>query len=738
VIHTAEADEGEASLCDHCGLPVPGPWWSASRRTDLAEPAYCCFGCRLAAAISRESGDAGASRRTLARLGLAVFFTMNVMAFTMALWASDMYRSDGNASALSVALEGLFRYIVMIFAIPVLILLGRPILENALAGLWRGVFSTDLLLSAGVLAAFAYSAVSVFRGEGPIYFEVGCVVLAVVTLGRWIEATGKQRANDALDRLARLMPEQVRRVRDGSEEQVAFDQIRDGDLLRVLGGERIPADGVVVRGIAFVDDHCLTGESEAVTRQAGDAVLGGSTNLDGELFVEVTAAGPAGTLARMIEMVRRARLAKGHYERLADRISSWFVPIVAAIAVVSFVVVGLHSGWDRGLLRGLAVVLIACPCALGLATPLAVRAALGRAASAQVLFRSGEALERLASVGAIRFDKTGTLTTGEPSLLGIAVEREEDRKNVIRHARALANSSTHVLSRAILRSTSLKGGDRETVDRQVRAIPGLGVEAIAEAGVSPKAIYLGNRRLLGEHRIRIGPTLKAATRVAEDEGRSLAWVAWDGRARGLFSFRERLRAEAKEAIARCQGLGIDVAVLTGDHRPRGEALARELGVPVEAALLPEAKAGWIRAEQKRFGRVAMVGDGVNDAPALAVSDLGIALGCGTDLSRDTAGVCLLGDDLGRLPWAIELARRTVTIIRGNLAWAFGYNAIGVGLAATGWLNPAIASFLMVGSSAFVIVNSLRLNRDDEAVERSVEDGGAGIEDPASVFSEIDA
>jgi heavy metal translocating P-type ATPase len=660
----------------------------------------------------------------LSRLGLATFFTMNVMAFTMALWTADVYQTDPAGSAqLAAVFAGLFRYIVLIFATPVLFLLGRPLMENAVAGVRRGIFSTDLLLGAGVAASFVYSAVSVLRGEGPIYFEVGCVVLLMVTLGRWLEATGKRKANGALDRLARLMPRTARRVKLGEEEQVALTDVAAGDVLRVLAGERIPADGRVWRGIALVDEQVLTGESAPQSRQAGDVVLGGTLNIDGDLLVTVTAPGSAGTLARLIELVRRARLSRGSYQRVADRVSAWFVPVVTLIAIATFFTHGLLSSWEHGLLQALAVVLIACPCALGLATPLAVWSALGRAADAQVLFRSGEALERLAGIRAIRFDKTGTLTTGTPEVAGLSCETDADRPEVGRRAAALASGSGHVLARAILAFVQRNGKVRSATATEVHTIAGRGISGLAAAegpgseGQTPTV--LGSRRLIDENGFLVGPALEAAARRAQLEGRTVVWIAWEERARGHFVIEECLRPSARAVLARCRSLGIDTAVLTGDNAARGAVLARELGVDVRAELLPEDKVDALRLARRQFGPVAMVGDGVNDAPALAASDLGVALGCGADLSRESAAVCLLGDDLDRLSWAIELSRRTVRVIRGNLAWSFGFNTAGVGCAALGWLSPALAAFLMAGSSALVVINSLRLASPGEPAGSSV-------------------
>jgi heavy metal translocating P-type ATPase len=726
-------------VCDHCGLPLLRPWWASARpRAVNAGPAYCCLGCRLAASILRERTAEGAARGTLTRLGFAIFFSMNVMAFTMALWTSDVYQ-DAGGEGVAATLSALLRYLVMLFAIPVLFLLGWPLCENAIEAAKRRVFSTDLLLTAGVGASFVFSIVSVLRGHGPVYFEVGCVVLVMVTLGRWLEATGKIKANDALNRLGRLMPDRVRRVRDGVEELIEIGAVTEGDLLRVLAGERIPADGRIADGVAFVNEQVLTGESAPALRQAGNPVLGGTLNLDGNLLVEVTAAGDAGTLARLIALVERARLAQGWYARLADRVSAWFVPVVAVIALATLAIHSQRSGLERGVLQALAVILIACPCALGLATPLAVWSALGRAANAQVLFRSGEALERLARVRAVRFDKTGTLTTGEPIVALFRFGGREEPREVLACAGSLANASSHVMAKAIARYTEESIGATIRPAYQVRTIAGRGVAGFIASRAGCTEAFLGNRRLLEENGLTIDRTLAHAASEAETRAQSVSWLGWNGRARALFAFEELVRPSAAQALRRCEELTLNVGVLTGDHAARGAAVSRELAVEVVSGLLPDDKVAAIVRARQEYGPVAMVGDGVNDAPALASSDVGVSLGCGTDLSRETAAVCLLGDDLGRLPWAIDLARRTVSVIRGNLFWAFGYNTLGIACAAAGLLTPAIAALLMVGSSALVIVNSLRLRGEGasgvgglvETTVRSAFPGDAAVAEVAA-------
>ncbi|MGO9598500.1 MAG: heavy metal translocating P-type ATPase, partial [Isosphaeraceae bacterium] len=452
-------------------------------------------------------------------------------------------------------------------------------------------------------------------------------------------------------------------------------------------------------------------ESRPTLKEPGAQVLGGTLNLDGDLIFRVTAAGADGTLQRLVEMVKQARLSKGRYQRLVDRISTWFFPAVASIAILAFAGHWVLGSLEEGLMAGLAVSLIACPCALGLATPLSVWSAIGQAASQQVLFRSGEALERLSDIRAVRFDKTGTLTSGTAVVEECHFEEESQSDRALGCAAALAASSTHVLSAAIVESFGRvpKNGACQRAE-EARVVPGRGVVGSLPEGGQPTSISLGSPLLMDERGLRLGPVLARARDGAQNRGLSLTMVGWDGRVRGLFVFAERWRPGIKRVIGWLRGAGIDVAILTGDHAARGRAIAIELGVAVEAELLPEQKVEAIDRARRQHGPVAMVGDGINDAPALAASDVGIALGCGTDVSRDSAALCLLGDDLTRIPWAIELARRTTRVIRRNLFWAFGYNIVGVIAAAAGWLNPAIAALLMVASSALVIGNSLSLRQ----------------------------
>jgi heavy metal translocating P-type ATPase len=717
--------------CAYCGLPIPQPWWPWTAPTAPAdgEKAYCCFGCRFAAAVTRQQGEEGAANWTLVCLGTAVFLTMNVMVFTMALWTQDFYQGQGETPGqLALVLHGLFRYLCLLFALPVILLLGVPLLENAWGHLRRGLVHTDLLLVVGVAASYLYSVISVVRDDGPVYFEVGCVVLVLVTVGRWLEARGRLQALAAIDALHRLLPARARLVRDGEEVWVPPEVVHRGDRVRVLPGERIPCDGQVLQHAAAVDEQVVTGESKPAVKEPGDAVYGGSLNLDGDLLITATAEPGDTVLARMIELVRRGQQLKGHFERLADRVTAVFLPAVMVVAGAAAAWHGSRHGLADGILTGLAVLLIACPCALGLATPMAVWSARGRAALAQVLFRHGEALERLASIRAIRIDKTGTLTTGTPAVAEFATAPDGDRDEVLKLAAVLAASSTHSYSQAIRQladletpvgrpslavRTAREGRPTRLGLINVQTLAGRGIigrveQANSTAPESCTRVLLGSPRLMAENALNWPPSFLAATDRARVSGQPLTCIGWEGEVRGVFVFREQLRPEAAEAIARLREQGLDVAILTGDSTAPASALGKELGVPVVADLLPDGKVAALAEARRRLGPVAMVGDGLNDAPALAAGDVGIALGCGTEVSRDSASVCLLGNDLGRLPWLIDLARRTVRVVRQNLFWAFVYNLVGVGFACTGRLNPVLAALAMVLSSLLVVANSLRL------------------------------
>lgn len=696
------------SNCEYCDLPIAGAPVSEG-------PAYCCYGCRFAAGMSSSKVGNDQVMGPASALGFSVFFTMNVVMLTMALWsyADPTIAGQRSLTPFEAALGHFLRYGAMAFSVPVLLLLGRPLVSHAVAGLRNRIFTTDLLLATGVIAAFALSMFNTWRGAGHVYFEVGCVILVLVTLGRWLEAAGRSQASRALDQLEQLVPVSVRRIHNGNESSVPLIDITEGERVHVLAGERIPLDGKVCRGRGVIDEQFFTGESTPIEKQYGDSVLGGSLNLDGDLVIEVTALANAGALSKLIAAVRAARLAKGRYQLLSDCWSQAFFPIISVIAVVAFVVHGLRVDWEQGLLTALSVVLIACPCALALATPLAVWTALGTAARKGVLCRSGAALEKLATVKAVRWDKTGTLTTGTPRVCHLICECDAELSKIEQVAAMMTDRSNHLYSRAIseflAESSVIRPRDDSSCFAEVQTVGGRGLRSHSSTG---EVVSLGSTRFMNDCGFRWGPKLSQLTNDPHMAEWPIVAIGCDGWVRGVFVIEETLRPETAEALRQCTDLGLDQLVLTGDRHVRATALAKELVLPVVAELLPEQKLAAVRAAQRQIGPVAMIGDGLNDAPALAAADVGIALGTGADVSRDSADICLLTGDLRLVPWMHRFSKRAVRTIRMNLAWSFGYNSIGVLFAATGHLHPAMAAVLMVVSSLMVLGNSLRLTADE--------------------------
>jgi heavy metal translocating P-type ATPase len=671
--------------CDYCGLPAGGG------AADVGEPVFCCFGCRFAASITAAQGDDGQARWMMTRLGLAVFFTMNVMVFTMLLWSQP----EGEPSAQAGALYGLARHACLLFTAPVLVLLGGPLCDDAVAELRRGRGSLNLLLLVGVAAAFAMSAWATWRNEGHVYFEVACMVLVAVTLGRWLEASGKLRTTEALRELRQLLPDRVRRRgADGGEQEVALATVQAGDVLRLLPGEHVPTDGRIIAGKAALDERSVTGESVPAAKGPGDPVHSGTCNLDGELLVEVTAPPGAGTLERLIDAVATG-VATSRQQRLAERVSAWFLPLVLAIAVVTCAVHWWTSGAAAGILAGLAVVVVSCPCALGLATPMALWAAIGQATRRHVLVRDGDAFTNLAAANVFCFDKTGTITTG-CRVSEVLRFGGVDAERVLAVAAALARGSTHVQASAIAAHAAEAEVTAAGIDAP-RTIPGCGIEGYLHD--TDAAVRLGSSRWVrGEFRPDDPPTLLAI-------GPEIV---------GGFRFAEDVRPEAAAAVGALRRRGEETWMLSGDRADRAAAIAEPLGLTWQAPLLPAEKLAVIEAFRSVGRRVVMVGDGINDAPALARADVGVALGCGADVSRWSADICLLRDDLAALPWLVDLAGRTRRTIRWNLLWAFGYNAACIPLAATGIVHPAVAAVAMVASSLLVVSNSLRLGRDERS------------------------
>lgn len=688
--------------CHYCQLPVRLSAAAAAENAD--QPVYCCYGCSFAASITQQGGERGQAVWMLTRLGLAGFLTMCVMMCSIYLYGREVYDRNAATEAVSANIAQILRYASLLLSTPVLFLLGVPILQAAWSQWRMRIISTDALVVLGVISAYVYSYVATIGGGGATYFETACMILVLVTLGRWFEAVGKLHATERVKSLDALLPSAVRIIRDGTECTVRPDDILIGDMLLVQAGDRISVDGVVESGRANVDEQIVTGESATIVKQRGDTVRAGAISLDGNLAVRATAVGRETTLGRLLTLLESARASKGRYERMADRVAAYFLPLTLLLAIIAALAGYARGGANEAIMSSLSVLLIACPCGLGIATPMAVWMSLGRAASAGALFRSGTAIEALARVRTVFFDKTGTLTTGLPGVASITTDSGVGRDTVLALAAGLAKSSRHAVSQGLVAHANQLGVTPASMS-SVTTVAGRGL--VATCGL--ELVRLGNPAMMEEASLAIGDNLRIALEHALAAGRSVVCLSRGARVIGVIELTEELRSEAAESLRGIQNLGCTVAVLTGDHPMRGRALARDLGVETHAGLLPADKVGRIASASHVDKLVAMVGDGLNDAPAMAAADVGIAMGCGADVTREAAAICLMGNNLAALPWLIALARRTVRTIRVNLFWVFFYNGIGLALAMSGRLSPVIAAIAMVASSLFVIGNSLRLN-----------------------------
>jgi len=699
--------------CTYCGLPCPGGI-AASDDT----PQYCCYGCRLAARIIADAGSSGGSlTRARTLLGVAIFLSMNVMVVGWMTYGQEYYAGDQPAEGLSATTLSLFRYVAMFFTAPVLLILGWPIAEAGWQNLRRGLVTTELLIALGATAAFVFSYIAVLRGTGAPYFDTVCMILVLVTAGKYLEASARVRTTSALHALEKLLPERVTILRDGVRVELALAEVTAGTLVCVQPGARIPVDGRVSSGTTTADEQIITGESSPVRKQTGDRVYAGALNGDGALVVEASAVGAGTVLHEVIDLLTTARRSKGRYEKLADRITAVFVPLVLAIALFAAYHALQNAGIEAAIMRFLAVLLISCPCALGLATPMAVWVALGNAAQHGMLFRSADALEQLAGVRTVCFDKTGTLTTGSAVVTNFIADPMESRDALLAAAAGLAQDSTHPLSRAVVRHAGERGIQPDHF-ADVQSSPGLGMQS---AG-----ILLGSPTYLRVRDWQPSPALAAHIESLAARGAPLTCVTAEGIGDGVFAFSEDLRPAARATVAELRRRGIDVCVLTGDHRARGENLEKQLGLRVHAELLPADKLKQIESYRRLAPLVAMVGDGINDAPALAAADVGVAMACGADVTRETADLTLASDDPADLLQALDLSRRTLRVIRQNLFWAFIYNVVGIALAATGRLSPVFAALAMVASSVLVVSNSLRLRSREGGPRRQEQPAGVAV------------
>ncbi|MBE3519358.1 MAG: copper-translocating P-type ATPase [Firmicutes bacterium] len=621
-------------------------------------------------------------------------------------------------------------YFQLVLATPVQFGAGWQFYRGAYHALRARMANMDVLVAAGTSAAYFYSLATAFAG-GPVYFESSAVIITLVILGRYLEARAKGRTSEAIRKLASLRPATARVIKNGVEVEVPVAAVQVGDILVVKPGDRIPVDGVVTKGWSSVDESMLTGESVPVDKQPGDMVMGGTVNLHGSFEFEAKRVGKDTVLSQIVEMVERAQESKAPVQRLADVVAGYFVPVVVGVALITFV------GWllvsrdvGRSLLNATAVLVIACPCALGLATPTAIMVGTGKGAEMGILIKGAEHLERAHSVNVVVLDKTGTITVGRPSVQDvIALEdaegggrarqggddsasaggagRPRAELRLLKIAASAEKPSEHPLGEALVREALARGVSLVEAE-EFEAVPGQGVKAT----VGGKRVLVGSARFLRTNGVDLAAAGDLGERLAA-QGKTVLYLSEEGKLAGLISLADTVKEGSVEAIEELRRMGIRVIMLTGDAREAALAVANKVGIHPEdviAGVLPGEKAGRIQELRDAGAVVAMVGDGINDAPSLAQADVGMAIGTGTDIAMESADITLMKGDLRAVPLAIKLSRATMTIIKQNLFWAFVYNTLGIPLAALGYLSPVLAGAAMAMSSVSVVSNSLRLRR----------------------------
>ncbi|WP_052666024.1 heavy metal translocating P-type ATPase [Nitriliruptor alkaliphilus] len=684
------------------GTPDPGAWREAVEATgyrvvDDGRPqtSATTSGGPTAAERAERASQAEAEHRRLWGRRLALVAAPALFLLSTMLYHDWAVMNPG------------MRMAQLLIATPVQFYIGWPFLREAAKRARHLTANMDTLIAMGTLAAYLFSTWQLVVGGHDLYYEAQVVIIAFIVLGRYLEARAKGNAGRAIRSLLELGAKEARVVRDGTEVMLPVEQVVVGDVVKVRPGEKIPVDGEVVDGASAVDEAMLTGESVPVDKGFGSTVAGATINTSGVLTIRATAIGADTALSRIVRMVEDAQAGKSDMQRLADRVSAVFVPVVIGIAIATFVTWTAVSG-DTGqaMLAAVAVLIIACPCALGLATPMATMTGTGRGAQLGILIRSMDVLERTREIHTIVFDKTGTLTEGEMSLTDV-VAGSTDEATLLVLAGAVEADSEHPIGQAIA------DGARERLGRPLprtdgfTSIAGQGVRATVDG----RDVVVGRRKLMAESGQRLPDHFEDAAAQLESDGRTAVLAGWDGEVRGVLAVADTLKPGAAAAVARLHDLGLEVAMITGDNHRTARTIADLVGIDrVMSEVLPADKQAEVERLQAGGRIVAMVGDGINDAPALVQADLGIAIGTGTDVAIESSDLTLMRGDLDGVATAIELSRRTHRTIRQNLFWAFAYNTSAIPVAALGLLNPMVAGAAMAFSSVSVVTNSLRLRR----------------------------
>ncbi len=658
-------------------------------------------------AIDRQGERADHARRTLWQLIAGSVLAIPTIVLAMSMDIAGMHINDD---------PQLHGWIVMLLATPVQVGLGWRFYKGSYTSLRHLNPNMDVLVALGTSVAFVYSAwVVIANRHEHMFFDVSAAVLVFITMGKYFEETSKGAASSAIRALLGMSAPSATLVRDGAEVEVPVAEVRVGDVFMVRPGQRVPVDGVIRDGHSTVDESMLTGESIPVERRAGDSVIGGTINQNGVIRVEAKAVGAETALNRLARMVEDAQGSKAPIQKLVDRVSAVFVPVVILFALATFLAWGtVFNDWQGGMVAAVAMLVVACPCALGLATPTAIMVGTGLGAERGILIKNAEVLERTRALGAVILDKTGTLTEGRPQVLEVMTLGEMDEGELLSIAASAESGSEHPLSRAIV-DAAVDRGIVTSEPTNFEAITARGVQAMVEG----QLVKAGNLKLFEEYGFPTNDELDARVAGLEEQGRTVIAVAIDGRFEGLFGIFDDVKQNARRAVESLRSQGLRVIMMTGDNERAAAAVAERTGITeFRAGARPEDKLALVRELQAQGISVAMVGDGINDAPALAQADVGIAMSTGTDVAIEAGDITLLNGDVSRIAESVALSRATLTTIRQNLVWAFGYNVVALPIAALGLLNPIIAGAAMAFSSVSVMANSLRLRTKAKSLARS--------------------
>jgi Cu2+-exporting ATPase len=701
--------EGGGILCSHCLLPAGA---RAMQRTVNGEShAFCCYGCCIAFQVKNGKSEEWEAAWLLIRLGVGAFLSMNIMLFSLLLYA-------GAFTGVDARLLPWIHLLLWVFATPALIILGGPFLAETWRDAVDGRVTSSALIVLGVGAAYLYSAFAVVEHGPHVYFDTATMVLMLFTVGRYLEAAGRARAARNIEPLLAAERECATVVDGSVETRRPVREVSVGALVRVRPGERIPLDGTVMAGESHADEAVITGESRLVPKGVGSPVIAGSINLDGPLLIRSTHAGTDTRWAQICRSVREALTRRSPTQRLADRVVGIFVPLVLSLGGLTALYWVQWLPFDRALLIGLAVLVIACPCAVGLAAPIATSLGIGRLARRGCLVREPGALEELARTRLLAFDKTGTLTPGRARVVRIETD-DVIADEVLARAAGLERHSEHGFGHAIMAAAAVRGLD-PIVAADVRILPGRGIRG----NVDGEAMVAGNRALMSELGWSVAPAFGERGRSLEADGYSVIYVGWGEQVRAAFALDDPALPEALSTVEALRSRGLHVMLLSGDLAHATQRVAVAAGIEdARSGLSPEAKRAALRRLRQRYDVVAMVGDGLNDGPVLVEADVGIAVGSATDLARETAALVLPRGGLWMLPWVVDVARAVRRTILTNLLWAFGYNLIALTLAVLGLLQPVLAAVVMAGSSILVVLNSLRLERMPDPSPKPLFAGG---------------